>query len=121
MALTFHDPVQLQDLILEMDVKFKRACVQVKLLNTLMCELQHRYEKARGTNLKSFTYCLRLRLIVSEGIRNAYYEYAQNMAKKIDDMEVELELLGVEPMRLYPSIENDTDTDTDMLMSYSEN
>ena len=105
-----NDPVGLHDQILDMDAKLQRACRQVTLLDAFIQDVQHRYDKASQSNIRTCRYYLRLRLSVSEGVRNAYYEYASKMADKIEVMEIQLERLGVQPLRLYPD-EDFVDTD----------
>lgn len=45
--------------------------------------MSKRYEKASRENHRSFRYSLRLRMAVTEGVRNMYYEYAANKADEI--------------------------------------
>ena len=109
-----NDPGLLQEQILDMDAKFQRACRQVVLMNNLVQGLQCRYDKAVKQNMRGYRYHLRLRLCVSEGVRNSFYEYATMMADRIEAMESKLEQLGVRPMVLYPDENiNDISIDTD--------
>lgn len=70
----------------EAESRFKKACEQVVLLNDKLEGLQHRYDKARQENHRSFRYNLRLRMASVEGVRNAYYEYACEKAEKIAEL-----------------------------------
>ena len=114
-SLTFtNHPDHIQEQILDMDAKFQRACKQVVLMNSFVKALQCRYDKAVKQNLRSYRYHLRLRLCVSEGVRNAYYEYATEMADKIEILESQLEQQGVQPIVLYPEADfSDNSLDTD--------
>lgn len=67
----------------ETELRFRRACEQVVLLNNKLQDLQVRYDRARRDELRSFRYNIRLRMSGVEGVRNAYYEYARQKADKV--------------------------------------
>ena len=90
-----------------MDTKFRKACSQVLLLNSLLNCFQSRYDRAAKDNLRTYRYHLRLRLCTSEGVRNAFYEYATQMADRIETMESRLEQMGIQPVALYPEVDSD--------------
>ena len=96
----------LQGEIFHEDAKFQRACSQVVLLNTLVQELQTRYDRAVRDNLRTYRYALRLRLCTVEGIRNMYYEYATATADKIEELENRMREMGVEPAIIYTDAAN---------------
>ena len=107
-VMTFtDDPSHLQQQIIEMDTKFRKACSQVLLLNSLLKGFQSRYDRAAKDNLRTYRYHLRLRLCTSEGVRNAFYEYATQMADRIETMESRLEQMGIQPVALYPEVDSD--------------
>lgn len=56
--------------------KFRKACVQITVLNKCLDNMKSRYKKAKSENFNRFRYNLRLKLAVIEGVRNMYYEYA---------------------------------------------
>ena len=115
-VMTFtDDPSHLQQQIIEMDTKFRKACSQVLLLNSLLKSFQSRYDRAAKDNLRTYRYHLRLRLCTSEGVRNAFYEYATQMADRIETMESRLEQMGIQPVALYPEVDSDPDV-SDMEM-----
>ena len=62
---------------------FKKACQQIILLNQCLSELSTRYEKEKQENYGSLRYSLKLRMAVTEGVRNMYYEYASVKADEI--------------------------------------
>ena len=95
------DPSQLQEMILEMDKKFRRACSQVKLLNLMVQGLHRRYNRAVRDNLTTNQYYLRLRICTSEAVCSTFYEYATQKAEKIKIMESRLAQMGVQPILLY--------------------
>ena len=71
------------DLVIEMknelqqtEIRFRKACNQINLLNRKMESIHKRYNCAKKNNHRVFRYKLRLRLAVVEGLRNMYYEYA---------------------------------------------
>ena len=66
--------------------KFRKACIQIQLLNTTLQEMQLRYRLAKAENFKCFRYNLRLKLAVVEGTRNMYYDYAHIQAELVADL-----------------------------------
>lgn len=77
---------QLHAELYETEMRFKKACEQVVLLNDKLEGLQRRYDKARQENHRSFRYNLRLKMASVEGVRNAYFEYACVKAEKIAEL-----------------------------------
>ena len=100
------EKLQLYAQLNESELRFKRACQQVVLLNDKLEGLQRRYDKARQENHRTFRYNLRLKMASVEGVRNAYYEYACEKAEKIAEL------------RYYVSVENQTmpEDDEDHMM-----
>ena len=100
------EKVQLFTQLNETEVRFKRACEQVVLLNDKLEGLQRRYDKARQDNQRTFRYTLRLKMASVEGVRNAYYEYACEKAEKIAEL------------RYYVSVESHAESDVEDTMVY---
>ena len=100
------EKVQLFTQLNETEVRFKRACEQVVLLNDKLEGLQRRYDKARQDNQRTFRYTLRLKMASVEGVRNAYYEYACEKAEKIAEL------------RYYVSVESQSESDVEDSMVY---
>ena len=101
---------QIQDL----DIKFRTACRQVTILNERVIEAQNRIDRLNAVDRHSFRYCLRLRLIVLEGVRNVYYEYATRCAASLDDL-----YLDLMESSYYRTADSDDDAyDTDVSMTY---
>ena len=73
----------LLDTMFEGEIKFQRACHQIKVLNKHMRELKVRYDRAKRDNHHSFRYSIRLRLSVIEGVRNMFCSYAESKAKEV--------------------------------------
>ncbi len=82
-----------QEIVQVMDAKFKKACQQLRLLNSWIERLQTRYDGAASANKRSHRYSLRIKLCVIEGVRNMFYEYALRMADKLDEMRQQMGLL----------------------------
>lgn len=95
------DAEHIQNIIVQKDSKFQKACAQVLLLNNLVQDLQTRYDRAVQDSRRQYRYTLRLRLCTVEGLRNMYYEYACQSADEIEALEDTLRQLGVEPTPIY--------------------
>lgn len=72
--------------LIEAEKAFKRARDEIIALNRQLDELSRRYDKASKENRRSFRYSLRLRMAVTEGVRNMFYEYASAKADQITDL-----------------------------------
>ena len=70
--------------------KFRRACIQLTLLNKQLYDMKERYSQAKTDNFKCFRYNLRLKLAVTEGVRNMYYDYAYAKAEKVAELRQDL-------------------------------
>jgi len=76
--------------LIDTERRFRRACEQIVLLNQRLDQLQQRYDNAKRQFNRAFRYNLRLKLAVVEGMRNVYYDYAHEKAKKVADLRREL-------------------------------
>ena len=65
------------------ETKFRKACIQIVLLNKQLEDFKDWYSKAKEDNFRSFRYNLRLKLAIIEGVRNMYYDYAYMKAEKV--------------------------------------
>ena len=72
------------------NLKFKKACKAIVLLNNSLESLQVRYNRARGSDRRSFRYNIRLRLCTVEGARNMFYEYASQQADEMEELQDKL-------------------------------
>lgn len=72
------------------EIRFRKACSQINLLNRKMESIHKRYNCAKKNNHRVFRYKLRLRLAVVEGLRNMYYEYANKKASRVVELRREL-------------------------------
>lgn len=66
--------------------KFNIACDQLQVMNNKLGDLQARYRRAKKSEQRTFGYQLRLRLMVIEGLRKMYYDYARNRAMDISKL-----------------------------------
>jgi hypothetical protein len=73
-----------------LELKFARACEQLKALNSRIADIQLRYDRAAEANRRSFRYNLRIQLVELEGVRNMYYEYAKMKAEELDLLKLEI-------------------------------
>ena len=69
--------------------KFQAVCHQLILLNNSIRELHVRYERAVKSQRRAQRYSLRMRLCSVEGLRNMFYEYATDLADRLDELEQE--------------------------------
>lgn len=76
---------------LQLEVKFNKACHQLKVLSSMISQAQALYDRAARNNKRSYRYTLRIRLVVLEGVRNMYYMYAM---QKADELEKALQQYG---------------------------
>ena len=97
--------------------RYQRACDQLVLLNDKLDALNNRYRKAKTENHRSFRYHLRMRIIVVEGMLDAYTNYA--CLKKNEVLDLSFKLFGEDPSdgeRLFdgfsPDDDDDEETDT---------
>ncbi|KAK2179845.1 hypothetical protein NP493_469g00053 [Ridgeia piscesae] len=73
--------------------RFAYACRQVVLINDEMEAVRARYERAEKNGARAFLYSQRLRLIVLEGTRTMFYEYATACSDKLASLHDEM-ILG---------------------------
>ena len=84
-------PAMLEHRLIRAEIKFRRSCDQIVLINHALSSLSHRYKKTKTDNRRSFRYPLRLKLAVVEGIRNMYYDYAKQKADEVKTLKDALE------------------------------
>ena len=95
--------------------RYQRSCDQLVLLNAKLGELQKRYCKAKAVNHRNFRYHLRMRILVVEGILNAYLNYA--CLKKNEILDLRFKLFNEDPSDgegLYDGSATNDDEDTDV-------
>ena len=70
--------------------KFRRACEQIVYLNSKLSGMQARYDVARKKNLCTFRYSYHLQLVVIEGAKKVYHDYALLQAERIRSLQMEI-------------------------------
>jgi len=93
------------------EIRFRKACNQINLLNRKMESIHKRYNFAKKNNHRVFRYKLRLRLAVVEGLRNMYYEYANKKASRVVELRRELYNENVEVVEQEDSDFEDSEMD----------
>lgn len=83
-------PTDMKTELQQTEIRFRKACNQINLLNRKMESIHKRYNCAKKNNHRVFRYKLRLRLAVVEGLRNMYYEYANKKASRVVELRREL-------------------------------
>ncbi len=81
---------QLTTNIHNLDVKFRKACQQVAIIDRYIHDLKIRYARALKNGSKGFCCSVRLRLISYQGMRNMMYEYATIKCEEIERLQDEL-------------------------------
>ncbi|KAH3710544.1 hypothetical protein DPMN_070030 [Dreissena polymorpha] len=66
--------------------QFRYACRQVMIISRHLEEATLRYHVADRTDHKIFSYNIRLRLSILDGVRNMYYEFAAKKAAEIIEL-----------------------------------
>ena len=84
-----------------------KACEQIIFLTKHLDDLHIRYDRADKDGNKSFRYSLRLKIVVGEGLRRAYYEYAWSKADLFNALQRHLH--GLEA-QYETSMENEEDS-----------
>lgn len=73
-----------------MERRFKRVCRNLVLMNNNIRAVKARYDRAVKLDRKTMRYNMRLRILTLEGVRNMFFEHAEERADQLDDMEKEL-------------------------------
>ena len=97
---------------LALEQKLVLACRQLKVVKSLLADLQDRYHRA-FPNLRSFRYSLRLRMVTVHAVAYMYYHYADRCAAQLADMQAALERLGLLPDSDDVSVSEDSLSDSD--------
>ena len=83
----------MQDKLNDAQLKFRKACQQIILLDQQIRDLEVRYKRAVKNKKNSFRYNLRLKLSVVTGVKMMYHHYATT---KGDEIEKIRQQLGIE-------------------------
>ena len=80
----------LKDRLIELERFYNSACGQLIVLNMSMERLTARYVRAEKLGLRTCRYSLRMRMAITEGVRNMFYEYATHKAYQISKVRQEI-------------------------------
>ena len=103
----------------KLDLKFRLACRQLRVLTLSLAHFQCRYDR-HVQKSRLFRYSLLLHMTTLEGVQNMYYEYAERCATRLEDMEVTLARLGLLPDSDDVSISDSLSEDSDTHVSADE-
>ena len=70
--------------------KFFRACDQILIIDRRLKDLSSRYLSANDEGNRMMVYTRRLQLVTLEGVRTAYYQYAQRAADQMSELRCRL-------------------------------
>ena len=87
---TMCDEVFFEKQFTQINGSFEYACRQVVLINSELEALRVRYERAEKNRERAFLYSQRLRLIVLEGTRAMFYEYATACSDRLASLHEEM-------------------------------
>ena len=76
--------------IRDLNKKFRLSCTQLIHINSLIEDVETRYNRSQAENRRSYRYISRLKLCSLEGVRNMFYEYAYAQADRLEDMQLDL-------------------------------
>ena len=82
----------LQNKLNDAQLKFRKACQQIILLDQQIRDLEVRYKRAVKNKKNSFRYNLRLKLSVVTGVKMMYHHYASTKGDEIERMRQRLGL-----------------------------
>lgn len=74
----------------QLEEKFYKACDQIILIDRKLQDMTLRYNQANEEGHRSMRYNRRLQLVTLEGVRAAYYQYAEVAATKMTELRCEL-------------------------------
>ena len=76
--------------IRDLNKKFRLSCTQLIHINSLIEDVETRYNRSQAENRRSYRYILHLKLCSLEGVRNMFYEYAYVQGDRLEDMQLDL-------------------------------
>ena len=73
-----------------LEEKFYKACDQIIVIDRKLQDMTIRYEEANKTGHRSLRYNRRLQLVTLEGVRAAFYQYAEKAAEEMTRLRCQL-------------------------------
>ena len=74
----------------QLEDKFYKACDQIILIDRKLQDMTLRYNNANKDGHRSMRYNRRLQLVTLEGVRAAFYRYAETTADKMTELRCQL-------------------------------
>ena len=77
-------------LLLQLEDKFYKACDQIVIIDRKLQDMTLRYHSANRDGHRSMRYNRRLQLVTLEGVRAAFYQFAEIAADKMTELRCQL-------------------------------
>jgi len=74
----------------QLEVKFYKACDQIIMIDRKLQDMTLRYNHANKDGHRSMRYNRRLQLVTLEGVRAAFYQYADTAAERMTELRCQL-------------------------------
>lgn len=74
----------------QLEDKFYKACDQIVIIDRKLQDMTHRYNNANRDGHRSMRYNRRLQLVTLEGVRAAFYQYAEITADQMTELRCQL-------------------------------
>ena len=74
----------------ELEDKFYKACDQIVIIDRKLQDMTLRYNTANKDGHRSMRYNRRLQLVTLEGVRAAFYQFAEITAEEMTELRCEL-------------------------------
>ena len=75
----------------ELEDKFYKACDQIIIIDRKLQDMTQRYNIANKDGHRCMRYNRRLQLVTLEGVRAAFYQYAEKTAEKMTELKCQLQ------------------------------
>jgi hypothetical protein len=76
--------------LLQLEEKFYKACDQIVVIDRKLHDMTVRYDNANRDGHRSMRYNRRLQLVTMEGVRAAFYQFAEITADKMTELRCQL-------------------------------
>jgi len=75
----------------KLENKFYKACDQIIIIDRKLQDMTQRYNTANKEGKRCMRYNRRLQLVTLEGVRAAFYQYAEQTAEKMTELKCQLQ------------------------------
>ncbi len=79
-----------------MKKKFRLSCSIIVRFNNVVKDCSIRYKRARQDGMRPCIFNLRNKVLVYEGVRKMFHQYAMNLAEELDQLKVEIMVRGLD-------------------------